>query len=106
MTTHPNPNGLKPLESKELYSWLAKYLIQRKEGERLLGVRQLAANAGTSVGSISSALNHLESTGAVRLERHGHSGSTVAERSISELWRVAEPAKLTLHFLQPELLHL
>src|SRR5579859_7410373 len=96
-----NGKSAKAGESKELYSWLARYLIQRQEGERLLAVRALAAAAGTSIGSISSALNYLESTDAIRLERHGHAGSTIVERSIGELWRLAEGSPLVVGWTLP-----
>ncbi len=94
-------NGPKAVESKRLHSWLARYLIQHKDGERLRGVRDLAVKAETSTGSISSALNYLESVGAVAVERHGHAGSIVAKRWIGELWRIAEGSPLVIAWTLP-----
>lgn len=84
-----------------LQSRLAGYLLQVGEGERIESVRRLAALNRTSVGSVSNALTELGRKGAVRIDRHGRSGSFVGTRSLGILFELAEREPLIIAFTLP-----
>jgi len=86
---------------KDLQISLAKYLMQVEEGKRLPSVRKMAASTRMSVGSVSSALNDLQDMKAVKIERHGHLGSEVAELSLGKLWNLVEQGPLVVAMTLP-----
>lgn len=95
------PERKQPLKNNELQGYLARYLVRVEEGSRLLPIRKLAAQYGTSTGSISEALTELENLGALKRERRGHLGSFLVERSLSKLWTIAETDPLVVAFPLP-----
>jgi len=86
------------MNSEEMVSRLAKYLLQVGEGERLETVRDIARMNNTSVGTVSNALSTIEQAGAVTIDRRGHLGSFVSARSISDLWTMAEHEPMVISF--------
>lgn len=87
--------------SKELESILANQLIQFKEGERLPSIRELAAMTDMSVGAVSKALNSLEESGAVKINRRGRLGSVLEDFSIGKLWDQIEGVPLVIAMSLP-----
>jgi hypothetical protein len=88
-------------DNRELQRRLATYLLQLDEGRRLPSVRDITAGTGASIGSASKALTSLESLGAVRINRRGHLGSFVVERSLGELWKIAEREPIVIAMTSP-----
>lgn len=80
---------------------LANYLITLKAGAQLLSSRELAELFGASLGSISSAINHLEEVGAVVINRHGRLGSFLERRSLGTLWSVIENGPMVIAMTLP-----
>ncbi len=85
----------------ELPRQIAAYLFDVEEGERLPPVRELAAQFGTSVGSISEAFTSLEEAGVIEIARHGHQGSILEARSLGGLWHVARNEPLIIAHTLP-----
>lgn len=90
-----------PSSSKELESMLASQLIQFNEGQRLPSIRELAGLTGMSIGAVSKALNSLEQSGAVTIERRGRLGSVVMALSLGELWDRIEAVPLVIAMTLP-----
>lgn len=90
-----------PSNSRELQYYLAKRLMQTKVGERLPTIQELEASTKMSVGSVSQALSGLEDMGAVKIARRGRLGSFVQERSLGELWTLAERDPLVIALTLP-----
>lgn len=67
---------------------LAEYFLGLQVGERIPSVREFSNAYGMSVGAVSIALNGLEETGAVTLEKRGHMGSYLTARSVGMLWNL------------------
>lgn len=86
------------LSNEEIVARLAKYLLQVNQGERLESVRQLAQANKTSIGTISNALSTIEDSGAAKFDRRGHMGTFIVERSIGELWTMAEHEPMVISF--------
>jgi hypothetical protein len=86
------------MNSEELVAHLANYMLNARESDRLPTVRQIARLNHTSVGAVSNALTALEESGAVQIERRGHLGSFVGQRSIGKLWAVAEQEPMVISF--------
>lgn len=85
----------------ELQSSLARYLLTIKIGERIPNVRKLADRYQVSIGSISNALTRLELVGAAKIEKRGHLGSFLEERSLGKLWDIAEGEPLIIALTLP-----
>jgi DNA-binding transcriptional regulator YhcF (GntR family) len=83
---------------EDLEASLARYLLQVKEGERLITVREIAKLSGTSIGAVSTAISSLEDAGAVKIDRRGHLGSFVENRSVGTLWSIAEKEPMVISF--------
>jgi hypothetical protein len=86
------------LHAKGLQRRLAAHFLGAEIGERLPSVRDLARANQSSVGSISNAINELEEIGAIQIERRGHLGSFVKERSLGVLWSIAEQGPMVIGF--------
>jgi hypothetical protein len=86
---------------RDLRIKLAEYLIQFEEGQRLPSIRDLAKVTHMSVGSVSTALNDLQTMGAVKLQNRGHLGSTVTELAWGALWNVVEQGPLVIALTLP-----
>jgi DNA-binding transcriptional regulator YhcF (GntR family) len=82
----------------DLEASLARYLLQVKQGERLITVRKIAELSGTSIGAVSSAISSLEAAGAVSIDRRGHMGSFLENRSVGALWSIAEKEPMVISF--------
>ena len=68
---------------------LAEYFICTQTGARILNVRQIANALEVSVGAVSTAMNSLETYGAIGIVKRGHMGSYLVERRMDLLWRMA-----------------
>jgi len=86
---------------RKLQMNLAEYLIQARPGQQLPSIRQLAADHHASIGAVSTALNDLEATGAVRIQKRGHLGSQIAELSVARLWTIVEQKPLVFALTLP-----
>ena len=86
---------------RDLRIKLAEYLIQFEEGQRLPSIRDLAKATHMSVGSVSTALNDLQTMGAVKIQNRGHLGSTVTGLSWGTLWNVIEQGPLVIALTLP-----
>jgi len=86
---------------KDLQVRLAEYLIPFEQGQRLPSIRSLAASTHMSVGSVSTALNGLQDSGAVKIEKRGHLGSVVVSLSLGELWNLVERDPLVIAMTLP-----
>jgi hypothetical protein len=75
---------------------LARYLLSLEVGEQILNTRDLAEKLDSSLGSISSTLNFLEESGAVKINRRGHLGSFLDEKSIGTLWNIIEEGPMVI----------
>jgi hypothetical protein len=82
--------------NKELRQHLAGLILSLREGDRLPRTRDLAALYGTSVGSISNALESLEAVGAVGIETRGRLGAFLRDRSVGLLWTAAADSPMVL----------
>ena len=90
-----------PPEGIDLRRYLANYLLPMKKGDQLLSTRELAELAGVSLGTISAALNELESSGAVVFNRRGRLGSFLEEKSIGMLWQMIENRPMVVSLTLP-----
>lgn len=90
-----------PPEGVDQYQYLANYLLHMKKGDQLLSTRELAELAGVSLGTISAAINELESTGAVVINRRGRLGSFLEEKSIGMLWKMIENRPMVISLTLP-----
>jgi hypothetical protein len=86
------------LSLEELEARIAIYLLQLHEGDRLKTVKELAKTYNMSIGAISNATNNLEQAGAVSVDKRGHLGSFLKERSIGKLWSAAEHQPIVVSF--------
>jgi len=75
---------------------LARYLLSLREGEQILNTRDLADQFDSSLGSISSTINFLEESGAVKITRRGHLGSFLDQKSIGPLWNIIEEGPMVI----------
>jgi hypothetical protein len=82
--------------SAELIKCLADYLLPLGEGDQLLSARELATKFGASLGSVSSAVNHLEEIGAVTINRRGHLGSFLEQKALGILWSIIENGPMVI----------
>ncbi len=96
MSKKSNEHSINDLEAR-----LAERLLEIELGDRLPSVRTLASDTDMSIGAVSTALNHLEEIGAVRIQKRGHMGSFLEERSDPELWKIAEGSPMVLAFTIP-----
>jgi hypothetical protein len=87
-----------PWAGDDLEACLARYLLQVKEGQRLITVRKIAELSGTSIGAVSTAISSLEAAGAVRIDRRGHMGSFLEDCSVGVLWSIAEREPMVISF--------
>ncbi len=86
---------------RELRTSLAEYLIQFEAGRHLPSIRELAKDTHMSLGSVSTALNELQEMGAVKIQNHGHLGSTVTELSWGILWNLIQQGPLVIALTLP-----
>jgi hypothetical protein len=89
------------VNSTELSRCLAGYLLSLSEGDQLLSTRDLATKHGASLGLVSSAVNHLEDIGAVTINRRGHLGSFLEQKSLGILWSVVENGPMVIALTLP-----
>ena len=82
--------------STDLIKSLAECLLPLGEGERLPSAREIAAKFGASLGSVSSAINHLEEIGAVTIYRRGHLGSFLEQKALGILWSIIENGPMVI----------
>jgi hypothetical protein len=68
---------------------LARDLIGRQPGERLPTVAQYQERLGIGSGTVQARLRMLSGIGAIRLRAHGHRGTVLVERDLSELWSLS-----------------
>ncbi len=73
----------------QIVASLAGELLSREPGDYTLRVQEYATLFNASVGTVQSALNHLQHTGAARLEGHGRRGTVIRELRYSTLWSLA-----------------
>lgn len=85
----------------ELDSTLANYLLSLQTGDQLLSTRKLARLYDASLGSISTAINNIEESGAVTISRRGHLGSFLEEKSIKMLWDIAGNSPMVIGLTLP-----
>jgi len=71
---------------------LARDLIARVPGERLPTVAQYQERLGIGSGTVQARLRMLSGVGAIRLQAHGHRGTILVERDLSELWSLSRMA--------------
>lgn len=86
---------------KDLNYCLAQYLLSLDEGEQILSTPKLAELSGSSLGSISAALNSLEEIGAVTISRHGRLGSYLKQKSLGKLWGIIENGPMVIALTLP-----
>ncbi|MCS6828084.1 MAG: hypothetical protein NZ553_15830 [Caldilinea sp.] len=67
---------------------LARLLAEMKPGERLLPVQDYAELFHVGAGTVQSALDYLQDSGAARLEARGRLGTYVAALDYVQLWRL------------------
>lgn len=87
--------------TSELDINLANYLLAKKVGDQLLGIRDLAEQFGASLGSVSIALNNFEQLGAVGIKKRGRLGSTLEAKSIGKLWNIVETGPMIIALTLP-----
>lgn len=80
----------------ELRRLLARSLLEVQVGDRLPAIRQLAALYGVSLGAAQGALAGLEKSGAVAIQRRGRLGAFLLERSVGQLWSIAQDGPLVI----------
>ena len=83
------PRRTRSVSNKELRQRLAALILTLREGDRIPSIRNLAALYGTSVGSISNAMESLAGAGAIRIVKCGRLGSFLEQRSVGRLWSAA-----------------
>ena len=80
---------------------LADYLLRIEPGGRLPSVAKLATSTHMSVGSVSIAMNDLQSMGAVKIQKHGHQGSILESLAIGKLWNLIEQGPFVIALSLP-----
>ncbi len=83
---------------------LAGYLIGVETGQQILSTREMAEAFQSSLGSISAAMNHLEETGVIAINRRGRLGSFLEHKSIGALWNVVENGPMVIALTLPSFL--
>jgi hypothetical protein len=89
-------NEMDSTKQMSLNKQLARYLLSIKNGDQILNTRDLAIKFNSSLGSISSSVNTLEENGAVKINRRGHLGSFLDEKSIGSLWNIIEGGPMVI----------
>ncbi|MEZ4515951.1 MAG: YhfZ family protein [Chloroflexota bacterium] len=87
--------------TSDLETKLANYLLSMKEGEQLLGIRDLTEKFGASLGSVSTTLNYFEEINAVSIKKRGRLGSTLEEKSLGKLWGIIEGGPMVIALTLP-----
>ena len=72
----------------DLIQRIALVLLTMEPGQRLPTVREMASQMAASVGSTQAALASLEESGACTIEKRGHLGSFLVERSLRKIWNI------------------
>jgi hypothetical protein len=80
---------------------LAEYLLRLEPGDRLPSVAELASSTHMSVGSVSTALNELEASGVVKIQKRGHLGSIVESVEIGKIWNLIEQSPFVIALSLP-----
>jgi len=88
-------------EYGSLQEVLAAYFLLLNPGQMLLNVRELGERFHASLGSISSAINSLESQGAVRISRSGRLGSTLEQKDSGILWKLLGKGPMVIALTLP-----
>lgn len=65
---------------------LSRHLLTLSEGDRLMTMSALAQSLHSGVGTLQSAMQHLESIGAVQMESRGHQGTYLIRMDRKQLW--------------------
>lgn len=85
----------------ELEECMARYLIALSPGDQILSTRELSDTLEASTGSISIAMNTLEDSGAISINRRGRLGSFLESKSLGKLWRIIEDGPLVISLTMP-----
>jgi len=88
-------------ECTGLLKCLANYLLPMNKGDQLLSTRELAELFDASLGSISQTVNNLEEIGAVKINRRGHLGSFLEEKTVGMLWSIIENGPMVIALTLP-----
>lgn len=88
-------------ECTGLLKCLANYLLPLNKGDQLLSTRELAELFDASLGSISQTVNNLEEIGAVKINRRGHLGSFLEEKTVGMLWSIIENGPMVIALTLP-----
>lgn len=88
-------------ECTGLLKCLANYLLPLNKGDQLLSTRELAELFDASLGSISQTVNNLEEIGAVKINRRGHLGSFLEEKTVGILWSIIENGPMVIALTLP-----
>jgi hypothetical protein len=96
---HPGPTD----EASPLVA-LARDLLTREPGERIPTVAEYQDRLGIGSGTVQARLRTLSAVGAVRTRAHGHRGTVLVWRNLSELWSLARNGPVTGIMPLPEAL--
>jgi hypothetical protein len=86
---------------REVQVKIAEYLLNLEAEDPIKSVRELASAFKASVGTISNAIQYLESAEIVKIDRRGHLGSFLIEKSLGGLWNVIQEGPLVIAFTIP-----
>ena len=89
-------NEIDSVKQMSLDKQLARYLLSLNEGDQILNTRDLSKRFNSSLGSISYSLNTLEEIGAVKINRRGHLGSFLDNKSPGSLWKIIEGCPMVI----------
>jgi hypothetical protein len=73
-----------------------RFLAELRPGDALPTVRAMAGQLHSSPSSIHAALGQLEEAGAIEFETRGRSGAFLVNRSLGQLWTMAEGGPLVI----------
>ncbi|MBN1264675.1 MAG: GntR family transcriptional regulator [Anaerolineales bacterium] len=85
----------------EIQVRIAEYLLCLEPDGALKSVRDLADMFDVSVGTISKAIQDLESMGVVKITHRGHLGSFLEEKSIGGLWQIIQDGPFVIAITIP-----
>lgn len=86
---------------EQLRKLLARDILQIQVGEKLPTVREIAKTNDANIATVQFALSNLEKAGAITVERRGRLGSFLVDRSVNQLWAVADGGPLVIAFPLP-----
>jgi len=74
---------------------LTREFIILKEGQRIQTVAEYSKKLGLGRGTIQTALQYLENTGAIKLEVKGHLGTYIESMNYRKLWEISGLGSIT-----------